>query len=250
MRALLAVSLSLAGCSLYFQGSPHGRDGGIDSGDDDAPPDASCAEPAPAGNCVCTSTIGWACSTCPFGETTDPQACSTPGASCQIETWEHGCDCSCNDGWWWCSGETVGSTCPSGPPPDAGPPSPPDAPFPDAPPCGVLEAEDLGSPAGWDLLYGTDLSGGHGLEAVTSGATLSLTFTGTSLALDAEHGPNDGIYGVAIDGGGEVDVNGDAPDFSFVETTLATGLAQATHHAAITCRAANCSIDYFEVDCN
>jgi hypothetical protein len=82
---------------------------------------AKCPEPAPPGDCVCTDTIGWACTTCPFGEGSDPVACTDIGSGCQIETWEHGCDCGCvAPGWWACSPETIGSTCPRPPPPDAG----------------------------------------------------------------------------------------------------------------------------------
>ena len=36
----------------------------------------------------------------------------TPGNSCSVETWEHGCTCSCDDdGYWNCQAETVGSEC-------------------------------------------------------------------------------------------------------------------------------------------
>jgi hypothetical protein len=47
--------------------------------------------------------------------------CTNIGSGCQIETWEHGCQCTCTaPGWWSCTGETLGSTCPRPPPHDAG----------------------------------------------------------------------------------------------------------------------------------
>jgi hypothetical protein len=112
MRWLVLVLL--AGCELLIPTAPkHTK----------PPPDAAtmCPLPKPPGVCECTDTIGWACTTCPFGEGADPIACTNVGSSCQIENWEHGCDCSCvAPGWWSCSRETIGSTCPSPPPPDAG----------------------------------------------------------------------------------------------------------------------------------
>lgn len=63
----------------------------------------------------------YGCTTCPFFEGSGAVACTNIGSGCQIETWEHGCACSCvSPGWWSCSPETIGSTCPSPPPPDAG----------------------------------------------------------------------------------------------------------------------------------
>ncbi len=107
--------LVLAACDWTYHPLPQPKM--IDAGSGSA----KCPEPAPPGNCVCTDTIGWACTTCPFGEGSDPVPCTQIGSSCQIETWEHGCDCSCvSPGWWACIGETVGSTCPRPPPPDAG----------------------------------------------------------------------------------------------------------------------------------
>jgi hypothetical protein len=114
MRWLAILSL-LTACELYTSG-PGTHRGSAGSGSS-----TKCPLPAPPGSCVCTDTIGWACTTCPFGEGRDPVPCTAIGSGCQIETWEHGCDCGCvAPGWWSCSEETIGSTCPHPPPPDAG----------------------------------------------------------------------------------------------------------------------------------
>jgi hypothetical protein len=114
MRWLVMLSL-LAACDLLPH-TPGPIKRMIDAGG------SACPEPKPPGECTCTDTIGWACTTCPFGEGSGVVACpNNVGSSCQIETWEHGCDCSCvAPGWWDCYRETVGSICPSAPPPDAG----------------------------------------------------------------------------------------------------------------------------------
>src|SRR5580692_8715511 len=132
-RRLVVMLVLLAGCDLYFGGTHRdGGGGGGGGGDDDGP---WCAGPAPSDNCVCTKTVGWACNTCPFDEGDGPVSC-TPGASCELETWEHGCSCTCNaNGWWACEDETIGTHCPEPPDGDGGVPPPPqlDAGFPDAP---------------------------------------------------------------------------------------------------------------------
>ncbi|MGE5183428.1 MAG: hypothetical protein ACM31C_15260 [Acidobacteriota bacterium] len=111
MRSLVLVLLAVAACD-WTDHPPRPTK---------PPPDANCPLPAPPGNCTCTDTIGWACTTCPFGEGSGPVPCTAIGSGCQIETWEHGCDCGCvAPGWWACTGETVGSICPQPPPHDAG----------------------------------------------------------------------------------------------------------------------------------
>lgn len=106
MRIAALSCLVIAACGLHVV-------------EDDQVPKA-CAEPPPPGSCDCSNGT-WFCSTCPFFEGTAPVACSQPGASCQIETWEHGCDCTCgSDGYWGCFAETIGSQCPHGAYHDAG----------------------------------------------------------------------------------------------------------------------------------
>jgi hypothetical protein len=68
--------------------------------------------------CVCSGY--WYCSTCP-DDFQSPEATCTPGVRCTYDTWEHGCDCQCNDqGRWQCTKETIGSYCPDGSEIDAG----------------------------------------------------------------------------------------------------------------------------------
>ena len=118
---LLFVLPVFGGCDLWWSQDPN-------TTDDDG---TECKGPPPTGNCTCLGAA-WSCSTCTFFEGRAPLACSEPGRSCQLETWEHGCDCTCGaDGWWHCLEETIGSRCPMGGP-DAGIDVPPDAP-PDAP---------------------------------------------------------------------------------------------------------------------
>jgi len=176
-------------------------------------------------------------------------ACTQPGASCQIETWEHGCDCTCgSDGWWGCFEETIGSRCPKGPP-DAGSDVPPDAVPPDAASCSRIEAENIGDHAGWALLYGS-LSGDHGLSALTGQIALHFNFTGTTLAINHELGPTSQSIDISIDDGPLVVIAGYQPnDFAFVTSPVASGLANTEHHVSIVCEGAGCAIDYFDVTC-
>ena len=240
MRTVLAVTCLLTGCGLYF-GS--GQTSSVDG--------TTCSDPRPSGNCQCARGTWW-CSDCPFGEGSDPVACSTEGAGCQIETWEHGCECTCEQGWWSCNADTIGSQCPSGPPPpDAGiDDAPPDAVPPDAAACSPIEAENIGVHPGWGLSYGAP-SGGESLEASSTGAPLTFDFTGTALAMSYEIGPNNGSYSVTIDGGAPVAVAAyQANDFTWRTTTVATGLAYRSHTATVTCTALRCNVDVFDVTCN
>jgi hypothetical protein len=47
--------------------------------------------------------------------------CAVNGATCMFSNWEHECDCTCETSamgsWWSCESGTIGSVCPSGPPP-------------------------------------------------------------------------------------------------------------------------------------
>jgi len=49
----------------------------------------------------------------------EPVACTTVGASCTHEDWEHGCHCTCTrfpeGSYWVCSPDTQGSICASAP---------------------------------------------------------------------------------------------------------------------------------------
>ena len=210
----------------------------------------TCSGDAPPGSCQCSNGT-WFCSTCPFGEGAGPVACSQPGASCQIETWEHGCDCGCgSDGWWSCFAETIGSHCPEPPGRDGGiDPPPPDAIPIDAAPCSRIEAENIGVHPGWDLLSGS-LSGGYGLINQLGGPALHFNFAGTTLAINREVGPNAVPLAISIDGGTPVVVQGAQATFSFVTVPIASGLANTEHQVTITCEGAFCSIDYFDVTCS
>jgi hypothetical protein len=207
----------------------------------------TCAGDAPPGSCQC-SNGSWLCTTCSFFEGSGPVACSQPGASCQIETWEHGCDCSCgSDGWWDCFAETVGSQCPHPPFHDAGIDGPPDAIPIDAAACSRVEAETIGVHPGWDLLSG-QLSGGYGL--INAGnVALHLNVTGTTLAVNRELGPNTGPLAISIDGGAPIVVQGAQSTFSFVTLPVASGLANTEHQVSATCESNFCSIDFFDVTC-
>jgi hypothetical protein len=176
-------------------------------------------------------------------------ACSQPGATCEIETWEHGCDCSCgSDGWWGCFGETIGSHCPSGPP-DAGIDVPPDVILPDAAACSRVEAESIGSHPGWALLYG-NLSGDLGLSALGGQVPLQFNFTGTTLAINHEIGPTGVPMDISIDGAAPVVIAGyQANNFDFVTSPVASGPANTEHHVSVVCEGNSCSIDYFDVTC-
>ncbi|HEY4243437.1 MAG TPA: hypothetical protein VGM88_26675 [Kofleriaceae bacterium] len=77
---------------------------------------AACGAGGDSSTCYCDQTT-WICSTCDFGEGTDPVACTAPGSSCVVENWEHGCDCTCDpSGYWSCAPETLNSQCPMLPP--------------------------------------------------------------------------------------------------------------------------------------
>jgi hypothetical protein len=238
-RIAIASCGLLAACSLYFTGG------------DDHQQQQQCTGDPPPGTCQCSENGTWFCSTCPFFEGTAPVACSQPGASCQIETWEHGCDCSCgDDGYWSCYAETIGSQCPHAPYHDAGidtPDAPPDAIPIDAAPCSRIEAENIGLHLGWDLLSGA-LSGGYGL---INGASVALhfNFTGTTLAVNRELGPNAGPLAISIDGGAPIVIEGAQATFSFVTLPVASGLANTEHQATLTCESGYCSLDFFDVSC-
>jgi len=235
-RVAIASCALLAACSLYFSGS----------GDDRQPQD-TCTADAPPGSCTCFNG-NWFCNTCPFSEGGGPIACSQPGAYCQIETWEHGCDCSCgDDGYWSCYGETIGSQCPRGKTYDGGIDAPPDAIPIDAAPCSRIEAENIGDHLGWDILSGS-LSGGYGLINAGSVA-LQFNFTGTTLAVNRELGPNAGPLAISIDGGPAIVIQGAASTFSFATLPVASGLANTQHRASLTCLSGYCSLDYFDVTC-
>lgn len=116
------VMIFVLGCSGGSQDEPL-----VPLGCDVASPcpagETSCALSLPSGltkSCQCidfgSGDPWWACSTCPFGEGTEPIACTMPGLGCNITNWEHDCDCTCTaEGWWSCAGGTVGSTCPKPP---------------------------------------------------------------------------------------------------------------------------------------
>lgn len=230
---LLATTTLLGACTLYY--GPHGDPPADDQ--PPPPPPPTCSDPKPPGNCTCTSTIGWACTTCPFGEGSAAIPCTAAesGTSCQIETWEHGCQCTCTaDGWWECSPETIGSTCPHTPPPTGN----------------IIEAESLASDAvGWTIAYGTVDHGGEGLFANEPNKPFTFAFTGTGLVIVYEKGPNMGSYAVSIDGGPPVAVDAFQPnDFSFQNpTTVATGLANTLHEATVSCASLYCEVDFFDI---
>jgi len=192
--------------------------------------------------------------TCPFFEGEGSVPCSTPGAGCEIETWEHGCSCSCgSDGWWSCFEETIGSRCPK--PPtifDAGIDGPPDAIPIDAAACSRIEAENIGVHPDWDYLYSSNdyLSGGLGL-ATGMATPLVLNFTGTTFAIRHEIGPNLTPMAVTIDSAAPVVISSyQASTFTMVTSPVASGLANIEHHVSIVCEGNDCNVDYLDVSCN
>lgn len=238
MRWLLVLSL-LTGCDFFM------TDGGGGGGSGS---DRTCESPPPAGSCACVSG-SWLCSTCPFFEGPGAVACSEPGRTCQIETWEHGCDCTCgSDGWWSCFPETIGSRCPSGPP-DAGVPEPiPDAAV-DAGTCQSIEAEWVGVHTGWFESFGPP-SGGRGLGSTQAGVAFAFQFTGTAVSMTYLRGPTSGEIAVAIDGGTPISVSAQYPSYDWITAPVASGLALAQHTVTVTCIAPQCSLDVFPVSCN
>lgn len=121
MRALAWLCLLCTGCVLYL---------GEDKKKKDIPPDAHVVDvgtpecgPAPADAGACDCVYGqWRCNTCPWPSPEPVIACAHVGSFCDYEDWEHGCSCVCDaSGFWSCTPETVGSSCPSLPPPDAAP---------------------------------------------------------------------------------------------------------------------------------
>jgi hypothetical protein len=171
-------------------------------------------------------------------------ACDTPGTGCQIETWEHGCQCACgSDGWWSCSGETIGSTCPTDPVEiDAG----------TAPTgCGAIEAESAASYPGWAVSPVPWTHGGAELSANEQGASFTLPFDGSGVTIYYEAGPNRGQLEVTIDNFAPVIVDATEPgsDTWGNATTVATGLSAGPHTATITCAALACDVDYIDVTC-
>jgi hypothetical protein len=231
MRTLMLCML--AACDLYWV-SPQSHSGsGSGSGSSGCP--------------------SYGCSTCPFFEGAITARC-TPPDSCQLETWEHGCSCSCtSDGWWSCFEETIGSHCPHPPVMDAGIDVLPDGPPPDAgvAACGVVEVEGIPTHPGWDIEYGTVDHGGEGLFGGIGGISFAFDFVGTGLVGYYEMGPNMGVFRVAVDGNTPVDVNTYRPnDFTFQNPTqVAGGLAYVQHTATVTCLSPYCSLDYFDVLC-
>jgi hypothetical protein len=240
-RAYLVFLLGgLTACSLYW---PSKSQPIADAflGDDDGP--TACSQPAPGSNCTCTDTIGWACNSCPFDEGPGPVACDSPGSGCELETWEHGCSCACgSDGWWSCMPETIGSTCPTEPPPDAGV----------QPACARIQAESITDHGDWSLVYGSTLDGGEGLTASSGSGVLEFQFTGTGLDVQIEQGPTTGIVSIAIDDAAPIVATTTVPDsdFAFRTMAIASALAPGTHTARVTCPVLVCSIDYFAVTCD
>lgn len=237
-RVLLVLAL-LPACDLYF-GSHTPPDHG-----DDVLPDANldCGPVPDEGVCDCVNGNWW-CTTCPFGEGTGPAPCDDPGASCHVENWEHGCDCSCgSDGYWACSPETVGSTCPTGgPPPDAA----------TAVECQSVEAETLASDApGWTTAFGGGNSGGEALSALTAFAKVTYTVTGTGVEIYYEAGPNMGTYSVVVDDNPAVLVDAQQPGaFTFGNVaTIADFLASGDHTVTITCTSLDCELDRVVATC-
>jgi len=114
------LCLVLAGCSLYLDQREKKHMPPPDATViDDAPYPECGPRPADAGTCDCVYG-SWRCNSCPWPSPEPLIACSQIGENCEYEDWEHGCDCVCDaSGWWSCVPETIGSTCPEPPPPDA-----------------------------------------------------------------------------------------------------------------------------------
>jgi len=118
----------------------------------------------------------------------------------------------------------------------------------------LIEAEDanlVSTSDGWAVFHGGGLHNGEGLGTISdnSSASLGFNFTGTSLVVYYETGPNRGKFTVTVDNGQPVVVDGYAPgDFSLqVPVTIAQGLAQGSHSVVLQCVAGSgyCAPDYF-----
>ena len=203
--------LALSGCQLYFPPSPHVPP---DSGEACGGCDAAnpqCPVDLPDGSCHAQS-----------------QSCSYGGDACGLDQ----TTCWCADGTWSCTGP--GQTA------DAA-----------GQMCGLMEAEHVPEHSGWTLSCGSVDHGGESLTADLVNATFSFGFTGTSLDVYYEMGPNDGTFSVTVDAAPPVIVNAYQPgSFTFQNpTTIASGLPDEPHTATITCTSLYCDIDYFTVAC-
>jgi hypothetical protein len=112
---------------------------------------------------------------------------------------------------------------------------------------------------GWDLLSGANcttypsdpscLQDGYGM-AGTPGNALTFNFTGTTLAIRYEIGPNGGQMLVSVDGGSAMTVDVYQPgSFTMKTLAIASGLANTTHQVVVTCVTGDCSVDDFPVTC-
>ena len=136
---------------------------------------------------------------------------------------------------------------------DACPPPPRDIDAaPDSAPCSPIEAEWIQIHPGWDVIQYYENHGQAALEATSAGPQLTFQFSGTGLVMYYEKGPIMGSYRASVDGGTPITIDAHQPNVATFQnpTTIATGLANTSHTASVTCLLAVCSVDYFDVTCH
>ena len=110
----------------------------------------------------------------------------------------------------------------------------------------LLDAEALGSFAGWSYNSNIQAHGGAFLSALT-GSSMSFTSWATQLAVYFEAGPSMGELSVSIDGGAPFLIDTSAGLASFQGTTVTTGLAPGEHTITLLCNSGTCGVELLRV---
>ena len=114
-----------------------------------------------------------------------------------------------------------------------------------------IEAEDQSQvkrTGFWDLKTGPTLHGEKSLEAPHPGVWLLLNFTGTSLKIGYQTGPNGGMFGVILDSQTITPVDSYSSTVGQKEFVAATNLPPGKHLVVITVVTGPINIDYFLVE--
>ena len=114
-----------------------------------------------------------------------------------------------------------------------------------------IEAEDesqVKRTGFWDLKTGSTLHGEKSLEAPHPGVWLLLNFTGTSLKIGYQTGPNAGMFGVILNSQTITPVDSYSSTPGQKEYVAATNLPPGKHLVVITVVTGPINIDYFLVE--